>query len=244
MAPAAGLANRGPGFKVGTYKGKTSQGLPITLRVSGSAIPSVQFDWRARCADGKRHRNTILVSGGRIHRRSFFTRGVLNTGGKFRVRGKLRGRVAWGSLSRWGASAFGTFNCPARGVRWKARFQPADKPQQPDFAAFSGTTSQGLPISFAVSRTRVISLSFDWTAYCADGQHHSNSIFAGDGPLNQGAFSLGGILNTGGTFQVDGVVNGTTATGTLSRSGASAFGTFDCSATGVTWQAQAASARR
>ena len=242
LSPAAGIAG-GPGFQAGTYKGKTSQGLPITLTVSQTAVTSVEFDWHARCADGQRHRNTIYVSGGQIHRGSFFTRGILNTGGKFRVGGKLRDRVAWGHLSRWGPSAFGTFNCPARGVRWKAHLKrAADTPQSS--TTFSGTTSQGLPISFSVTATSVNSLSFGWTALCADGQHHTNSIFGGDALLNQGSFSMGGTLNTGGTFQVDGVVNGTTAAGTLSRSGPSAFGTFDCTAAGVTWQAQATNARR
>jgi hypothetical protein len=116
LLPAAGIAG-----KPGTYKGKTSQGLPITLTVSQTAVTSVEFDWRARCADGQRHRNTIYVSGGRIRRGSFFTKGILNTGGKFRVGGKLRGQVAWGRLSRWGPSAFGTFDCTAGGVTWQAQ---------------------------------------------------------------------------------------------------------------------------
>jgi hypothetical protein len=239
LAPTSGSAQSGPGFQEGTYKGKTSQGLPIVVRVSRTAVLSIDFEWRAKCADGQRHRNGISIGGDRISRRSFSTGGILNTGGKVHVDGRLRGRVAWGHLSRWGPSAFGTFNCPARGVRWKARFQPDRDPPQPDVVNFSGTTSQGLPISFSASAMQVTSLSFGWTAFCADGQHHSNSIFAGDGPLNQGSFSLGGTLNTGGTFQVDGVVNGTTAAGALSRNGPSVFGAFDCSATGVTWQAQA-----
>jgi len=238
LAPTSGLAQSGPGFQEGAYKGKTSQGLPIVVRVSRTAVLSVEFEWRARCADGHRHQNGIFTDGGPISRRSFSIGGILNTKGKYHVEGKLRRRIAWGHLSRWGPSAFGTFNCPARGVRWKARFQPDREPPQPDVVNFSGTTSQGLPISFSASATQVTSLSFGWTAFCADGQHHSNSIFAGDGPLNQGSFSLGGTLDTGGTFQVDGVVNGTTASGTLSRSGPSAFGTFDCTATGVTWQAR------
>jgi hypothetical protein len=246
MSPTAGLAARGPGFKAGTYKGKTNQGLPITLRVSSSAVPSIQFDWRARCADGKRHRNTILVNGGRIHRRSFFTRGVLDTGGKFSVKGKLRGRVAWGNLSRWGPSAFGTFNCPARGVRWRAHRVAPEKPvPKLQKTLFSGRTSQGLAISFLATSTDVLYLTFGWTAHCEDGQTHMNSIAAGGSPIDQsGGFSMGGVLNTGGLFQVDGTIDGTTASGTLSRSGPSAFGTFDCTAAGVTWQAQASNTRR
>jgi hypothetical protein len=244
-APASGVAKSGPGsFEPGTYRGRTSQGLPITLTVSRTTVISVEFEWRARCADGQRHRNGISAGGGQISRSSFSLGGTLNTGGKVHVDGKLRGRVAWGHLSRWGPSAFGTFNCPARGVRWKAYLKRASDAPQSSVTAFSGTTSQGLPINFSVTATSVRSLSFSWTALCADGQHHTNSIFGGDALLNQGSFSMGGTLNTGGTFQVDGVVNGTTASGTLSRSGPSAFGTFDCTASGVTWQAQATNARR
>jgi hypothetical protein len=243
LSPAAGIAASGPGFQAGTYKGKTSQNLPFTMTVSRTAVISIEFEWRAKCADGRRHRNGISVGGVRIVRRSFSTGGTLNTGGKVRVRGKLRGGVAWGRLSRWGPSAFGTFNCPAKGVRWKARLRMSTVPGFGPMA-FSGTTSQGLPINFSVTATSVNSLSFGWTAFCADGQHHTNSIFGGDAPLDMGNFSMGGTLNTGGTFQVDGVVNGTTAAGTLSRSGPSAFGTFDCTASGVTWQAQASYARR
>jgi hypothetical protein len=243
LSPAAGIAS-GPGFQAGTYKGKTSQGLPITLTVSRTAVISVEFEWRARCADGQRHRNGISAGGGKISRRSFSIGGTLNTGGKVHVDGKLRGRVAWGHLSRWGPSAFGTFNCPARGVRWKAHLKRSDTVPGSSPMIFSGTTSQGLPIAFAATASSILWLDFDWTAFCADGQHHTNTISAGGGPINQGVFSLGGTLNTGGTFQVDGVVNGTTAAGTLSRSGPSAFGTFDCTADGVTWQAQATNARR
>jgi hypothetical protein len=239
LSPAAGMA-AGPGFQAGTYKGKTSQNLPFTLTVSRTAVISVEFEWRANCADGQRHRNGISAGGGQIFRRSFSIGGTLNTGGKVAVDGKLRGRVAWGHLSRWGPSAFGKFNCPARGVRWKAHLKSADTGPM----TFSGTTSQGLPIAFSATATAIQWLDFDWTALCADGQHHTNTISAGGGPLNQGVFSLGGTLNTGGTFQVDGVVNGATASGTLSRSGPSAFGTFDCTASGVTWQAQATNARR
>lgn len=242
LSPAAGMA-RGPGFQAGTYKGKTSQNLPFTLTVSRTAVISIEFEWRAKCADGQRHRNGISVGGVQIVRRSFSTGGTLNTGGKVQVDGKLRGRVAWGHLSRWGPSAFGTFNCPARGVSWKAHLKRTTVPGSGPMA-FSGTTSQGLPIDFSVRAGSVRSLSFDWTALCADGQHHTNSIFGGDAPLDMGNFSMGGTLNTGGTFQVDGIVNGTTASGTLSRSGPSAFGTFDCTASGVTWQAQAVNARR
>jgi hypothetical protein len=243
LSPATGIASE-PGFQAGTYKGKTSQGLPITLTVSRTAVISVEFEWRAKCADGQRHRNGISAGGGQIFRRSFSIGGTLNTGGKVHVDGKLRGRVAWGHLSRWGPSAFGTFNCPARGVRWKAHLRRARQAPQPSVTTFSGTTSQGLPINFSVTATSVNSLSFGWTALCADGQHHTNSIFAGDALLNQGSFTMGGTLNTGGTFQVDGVVNGTTAAGTLSRSGPSAFSAFDCTASGVTWQAQASNAPR
>ncbi len=238
-APCYGLAKSGrSGFEAGTYKGTTSQGLPITLTVSQTAVPSVEFGWRAKCADGRRHTNTISGRGGAIHQGSFSWGGVLNTGGHFHIRGSLRGTKASGSLSRWGNSAFNT-GCLAKGVKWRAHLvssatSPGSKP-----ITYTGTTSQGLSIHIVATPTAILSLDFGWTASCADGQTHTNTISAGGGPITNGHFSLGGVLDTGGHFQVDGTVNGTSASGTLSRSGPSAFGTFDCSVSGVSWQAQA-----
>ena len=149
--------------------------------------------------------------------------------------GKLRGHRAWGRLSRSGLSAFGT-RCLAAGVRWHAHLvnSPAVVPSK----TYIGATSQGMPVFLSASSKTVVSFDFGWTADCADGQTHTNTISAGGGPIASGAFSLGGVLNTGGHFQVDGNVNGAIASGTLSRSGSNAFGAFDCSATGVTWQAR------
>jgi hypothetical protein len=227
--PSSGLAQGQPSFQTGKYKGKTSQGLPISFTVSSTAVASINFRWRARCADGRKHSNTIIAGGGPLHNGRFSLGGTLNTGGTAHVAGQLKGSTASGTLSRSGPSAFGT-NCLAAGVKWHAHASTK---------TFTGTTSQGLPISFTATPTAILSLNFDWTANCADGQTHTNTISAGGGPISQGSFSLGGILNTGGSFQVDGTVNGSTASGTLSRSGPSAFGTFDCTATGVTWQANA-----
>jgi hypothetical protein len=103
---------------------------------------------------------------------------------------------------------------------------------------YTGTTSQGLHISFAVTRSGVESVQFDWRATCADGQVHTNTIELGSGTLSAGRFAVGGTLDTGASAAVSGAVHGATASGQLSRSGPSAFGT-DCLATGVTWHAQA-----
>ncbi|HET6448004.1 MAG TPA: hypothetical protein VFG31_02755, partial [Conexibacter sp.] len=107
------------GFTPGTYVGRTSQGLPIELAVGRTSIQYVAFGWRARCADGRVHQNTIGLEGAPLHRRGFSVFGVLSTGGRARVSGRIRGNRASGRLSRWAGSAFGTA-CVARGVRWHA----------------------------------------------------------------------------------------------------------------------------
>jgi hypothetical protein len=103
---------------------------------------------------------------------------------------------------------------------------------------FVGTTSQGLPISFTVTSTSVESIQFAWRALCSDGQTHSNTIALGGASIASGNFSASGRLDTGASSALSGHVSGRTATGQLSRSGPSAFGT-NCSATDVRWSAQA-----
>ncbi len=103
---------------------------------------------------------------------------------------------------------------------------------------FVGTTSQGLPISFTVTPTSVGSIRFVWRAVCSDDQTHSNTIILGSASITSGHFSTSGTLNTGASSAVSGEVRGRTATGHLSRSGPSAFGT-DCAAAHVRWSAQA-----
>jgi hypothetical protein len=247
-APSSGVAKGGgPGFKPGTYTGRTSQGLPVTISVSGNRVLTFAFGWRAKCDDGKVHVNTISAGGGKIRHRHFSYGGVhvLNTGGSFHVRGKLRGGSAWGKLSRSGPSAFNT-NCLARGVKWHARFRRGKNTSSPyvgnptaSATTYIGATSQGLPITLSAGATDVLSVQFGWSADCADGQTHVNTISGGSGPLTNGGFSIGGTLNTGGHFQVDGTIAGNTASGTLGRGGPHSFGTFDCNISGVTWQARA-----
>lgn len=115
------------GFTPGTYVGRTSQGLPIELEVGATSIQYVAFGWRARCADGRVHTNTIGLGGAPIHHRRFSVFGVLTTGGRGRVRGKLTGERASGRLSRWAGSAFRTA-CVARGVRWRAHLSRGSGP--------------------------------------------------------------------------------------------------------------------
>ncbi len=106
--------------------------------------------------------------------------------------------------------------------------------------AFAGTTSQGLPISFTVVGNTVNGVRFGWRAKCDDGQVHSNTIALGPAPIQDGSFSVSGTLTTGGYGQVDGKIDGDSASGTLSRSHGSAFNA-NCVATGVTWEAHAGS---
>jgi hypothetical protein len=106
-------------FRTGTYQGITSQGLPIFLTVGATSIEDVMFRWRARCADGDVHVNGIALGGTRIRDEHFSVGGLLATGGRARVSGRLRGIRASGTLSRWANSAFNTV-CVARGVTWQA----------------------------------------------------------------------------------------------------------------------------
>ena len=78
--PSPALAQTArPAFKVGTYAGTTSQGLPITFTVSRNAVLSIDFGWRARCADGRKHVNTISGGGGRIRHRRFYWGAIMSS---------------------------------------------------------------------------------------------------------------------------------------------------------------------
>jgi hypothetical protein len=103
---------------------------------------------------------------------------------------------------------------------------------------YTGTTEQGLPISFSATSDAVVEISFGWRAPCADGQVRSNSISLGGGPIHDETFSFGGVLETGGVAQVEGTIDGDTASGTFSRSKGTAFG-IDCKVTDVSWEADA-----
>lgn len=114
-------APRPPAFRPGTYTGTTSQGLPILIAVSRTAVRSVLFRWRGRCGDGKAHANAILLRGrARVHREHFSLGGQLESGGSARVSGKIEGARASGTLSRKGANASGV-RCVVKGIRWDAR---------------------------------------------------------------------------------------------------------------------------
>jgi hypothetical protein len=113
-------APRPPAFRTGLYTGTTSQELPIFISVGPQAIRSVFFRWRARCADGRLHTNTVSFRGAPVRRGRFAFSRTLETGGSVRVVGRIRGAFAWGTLSRRGASAFGT-KCPAGEIRWRVR---------------------------------------------------------------------------------------------------------------------------
>lgn len=113
-------APRPPAFRTGLYSGTTSQELPIFISVGPRAVRSVLFRWRAKCADGKLHTNTVSFRGAPIGRGRFSFRRTLETGGSVRVVGRIRDAYAWGTLRRRGASAFGT-KCPAGEIRWRVR---------------------------------------------------------------------------------------------------------------------------
>jgi hypothetical protein len=114
-------APRPPAFRPGTYTGTTDQDLPISIVVSRTAVRSVLFRWRGRCADGKAHTNAILLRGrARVRRGHFSLAGRLESGGSARVSGEIDGSRASGKLSRKGANASGV-SCVVKGIRWEAR---------------------------------------------------------------------------------------------------------------------------
>ncbi len=103
--------------------------------------------------------------------------------------------------------------------------------------AYSGVTSQGLPIDLSVANGTITQIRFGWRARCADGEVHENVIDIPGRQLRNGVFSVRAKLETGGIARVDGTVDGQGAHGTLSRTRGSAFGT-NCTATGITWLAR------
>lgn len=114
-------APQDPAFRPGLYTGTTSQGLPIFISVSRTAVRSVLFRWHGRCGDGKAHTNTIILHGrAQVHRGRFSLGGRLDTRGSARVSGRLKGVRASGTLSRTGASASGA-SCAVKRIRWHAR---------------------------------------------------------------------------------------------------------------------------
>ncbi len=115
-------------FGTGAYAGTTSQGLPISFTVAPATVDAVAFRWRARCADGRIHMNGILLGGTSIRDARFSVGGLLATGGRAQVSGRLEGSRASGRLSRWANSAFHTV-CVARGVSWHAHRVPDNTDQ-------------------------------------------------------------------------------------------------------------------
>lgn len=113
-------------------------------------------------------------------------------------------------------------------------------PRPPAFrpGTYTGTTSQGLPIFFTVSRTAVRSVLFRWRGRCGDGKAHTNTVFLrGRALVHRRRFSLGGRLDTGGSARVSGRLEGVRASGTLSRTGASASGAR-CAVKRIGWHAR------
>lgn len=73
-------------------------------------------------------------------------------------------------------------------------------PRPPAFrpGKYTGSTSQGLPISIAVSRAEVRTVVFRWRGKCGDGRGHANTvILRGRARVRHGHFSLGARLDSG-----------------------------------------------
>ncbi len=113
-------------------------------------------------------------------------------------------------------------------------------PRPPAFRSgkYTGTTSQGLPISIAVNRAETRTVVFRWRGRCGDGRVHANAvILRGRARVRHGRFSLGARLDSGGSARVSGRLHADHASGTLSRVGASISGT-SCTVKNVRWHAR------
>jgi hypothetical protein len=123
-----------------------------------------------------------------------------------------------------------------------ARAQQAGRlvaPRPPAFrpGKYTGTTSQSLPISLAVSQREVRSVVFRWRGTCGDGETHTNTVvLRGRARIHHGRFSMSARLDSGGSASVNGRLNGDHASGTLSRLGASVSGAR-CAVRNVGWHA-------
>ncbi len=119
---------------------------------------------------------------------------------------------------------------------------PAPRPSPPPHLPyktgdFQGTTSQHLSVSLVVVPGGLEDISFEWRARCADGRVHTNGIDLGGASIGGGGrFSARGILDTGAHASISGRINGSHASGTLSRWGNSAFNT-SCPDRNVRWRA-------
>jgi hypothetical protein len=106
-----------------------------------------------------------------------------------------------------------------------------------EVGTYAGTTSQGLPIAFSVTPDgHVRDVRFAWRARCEDGQVYVNTIVLPGGPIENGSFKTGGMLETGGIGHVRGSFDGSAASGVLSRSRGTAFG-VNCKLSGIEWEA-------
>jgi hypothetical protein len=115
-----------------------------------------------------------------------------------------------------------------------------DAPRPPAFRAgtYTGVTSQNLPIVISVSRTAIRSAFFRWHGVCSDGKEHTSTVvIRGRSQVHHGRFSLSGALRHGGSARIAGKIKARRASGTLSRTGATAS-SARCEINGIGWSAQ------
>jgi hypothetical protein len=101
---------------------------------------------------------------------------------------------------------------------------------------YNGTTAQGLHISFTRTGSAVSDIQFEWSGTCNDGHEHQSLITISGAHLSSGAFSDTDTLPSQGHATVSGTIAGSSATGTLSRTGPSIYGT-DCDIAPISWSA-------
>lgn len=147
---------------------------------------------------------------------------ALREAGRMKIRASAE--IVAGGRRRAAAQQVGTIEAP-RSPAFKA-------------GAYTGMTSQALPIVLSVGRAAVRSVYFRWRVRCADGQTHTNTIFLRGDRVRRGRFSFDRALDTGGSVHVSGRIRGFHASGTLSRTGTSTFGT-KCILRRIGWHARA-----
>ena len=83
----------------GNYSGRTSQGLPISFRVSRSAVSRLAYRSTARCSDGVRRTTpTGPLRGSLRIRRDRFSGGIRSETFRLAISGRLSGRRGSGSF--------------------------------------------------------------------------------------------------------------------------------------------------
>jgi hypothetical protein len=146
----------------------------------------------------------------------------LRKGRRLRIDASARIVTAGGEAAE--ANRTGTIAAPRRALRLRL---------------YSGTTSQGLPVFLTAVGNRILNVLFRWRATCADGRVHTAMTTLTDTRVRHGRFLIDKTLRNRGSARMSGTIDGSVASGSLSRRGPTSFKTT-CAVKGVTWRARSA----